>query len=261
MLGLRKENPPFPALCCRIWKNGDVGIAFFSLPLLNSAPQHQIWGCLVCAGSLFSLWAVAAQDVRRKSRAPADRPDVWYGTFFFVLEQKRPKIFSTHTHSWVQGRKEFVVQFHRHSREEWSRFSWQLQGKCDADPHQTGLVDPQLCRREAPKAPKQPLHFQICFNISIAFGHYQLDHFLHTLRHLYSFHWVHSKLWEALAEDLSWLPNPSQECPWLCGRAFQGRMHPSFPPCALGMCLCTSSASPIPSHPSSLQHRPGWMIK
>lgn len=220
------------------------------------------FGVVLCVLVFFSLCGLWQHRMSGERAGPLQTGRMFdMGLFFFMSEQKRPKIFSTHTHSWVQGRKEFVVQFHRHSREEWSRFSWQLQGKCDADPHQTGLMDPQLCRREAPKAPKQPLHFQICFNISIAFGHYQLDPFLHTLRHLYSFHWVHSKLWEALAEDLSWLPNPSQECPWLCGTAFQGRMHPSFPPCTLGMCLCTSSASPIPSHPSSLQHRPGWMIK
>lgn len=51
-------------------------LPFSSLPLLNSAPDHQIWGYLVRVEFVFSLWVVAAQDVRRKSRAPGDRPDV-----------------------------------------------------------------------------------------------------------------------------------------------------------------------------------------
>lgn len=123
---VRKDNPlsqlcSWASLCCRVWRNGDISIAFFSPLTADFSTWSSNLGlscaCWVC---LFFLWIVAAQDVRRKSRAPGDRPDVWYGKFFCVLEQKKLKFFSTNTHSWVQGRKELVRHFHRHSREEWS---------------------------------------------------------------------------------------------------------------------------------------------
>lgn len=163
-----KENPLsqlccWASLCCRVWRNGHVGIAFFSpLKAEFSTWSSNLGLSCVCWVCLFSLWVVAAQDVRRKSRAPGDRLDVWYGIFLCVCWSRKSSIFfffSTNTCSWVQGRKELVVQFHRHSKEEWSRARWQLQRKGDADPHQTGLMDSWLCSREAPRAPGSRITF------------------------------------------------------------------------------------------------------
>lgn len=151
-----KENPLsqlccWASRCCRVWRNGDVGIAFFSLSLLNSTPDHQIWGYLVCAGFVFSL--CGSTGCQEKEQSPWRQAGCFIWGIFLCWSIKSSIFFSTNTCSWVQGRKALVVQFHRHSREEWSRVRWQLQRKGDADLHQTGLRDSWLCSREAPRAP------------------------------------------------------------------------------------------------------------
>lgn len=130
----QKGESPFP--CCALVlpcaaESGGMMMLVLPFSLLPTA-HFSIWSsnlvlfCL-CAGFVFFLCGLWQHRISGKRAGPLETGRMFdMGNLFFVLEQKRLKIFSTNTRSWVQVRKEFVVQFHRNSREEWSRVRWQL---------------------------------------------------------------------------------------------------------------------------------------
>lgn len=166
--GCHKGESSFPAL-------------LLGFPVLQSLKEWSCWYCLffssqswiqhliikfgviLCVlGLSFLSVGCGSTGCQEKEQGPWRQAGCFIWGIFLCWSIKSSIFFfffSTNTCSWVQGRKELVVQFHRHSKEEWSRARWQLQRKGDADPHQTGLMDSWLCSREAPRAPGSRITF------------------------------------------------------------------------------------------------------
>lgn len=100
-----KRRIPFASsavgLCCAAESEGMVmsALPFLSLPQLNSAPDHQIWGYLVCVGFVFPLCGLWQHRMPAERAGLLETGRMFDMGIFFVSEQKRLKIFSTNTHS------------------------------------------------------------------------------------------------------------------------------------------------------------------